>query len=170
MLSTFTISGIILLVTAGMYILVNPIVHQTSASILGNDASTPAIDKSLHSSCVSSKILKGLQMTPMQQQSAIFLAEGSKIFQDYVNGQNYTLSSVGPSYAFDEKTCSNFTLNAVGVYFKLGNGSSLDVYEDGNISKITGARIPFMENHGPWDYSGARIPLEGNNSQEDKGK
>jgi hypothetical protein len=86
-------------------------------------------------------------LTPKEQQSAISLAEGSKAFQENTIGMNYTVFTVAPNYSFDSKTCSNVSINAVTVGFKLGNGSSLGIYEDGNISKVTGINIPHISHN-----------------------
>jgi len=87
------------------------------------------------------------ELTSEQQQIAIKLAENSESFLKNVGNSGYTVISVGPNYSFDSKTCSNFVINGVGVYFKLSNGSSLDIFEDGKMSKVVEVKIPSHIRH-----------------------
>lgn len=142
-LGILTGAGIVLLVCAGIYIIANPIIYPIEPSLISSQAQVPAsIQSTQKLDCGSPKVVNGLpQLTPEQQQSAISLAVDSKIFRENTVGLNYTAVTVGPNYSFDPKTCSDFKINAVTVGFKLGNGSSLSIYEDGNITKTTGASI-----------------------------
>ncbi|MDE1843908.1 MAG: hypothetical protein KGI10_01105 [Thaumarchaeota archaeon] len=148
-LSIVTIIGIASLVSVGIYMISNPIVHQTATDSLAvTNNSVPISSHYQTSGCGSPQFFNTLPaLTPEEQQSAISLAEGSKVFQEKTVGMNYTVFTVAPNYSFDSKTCSNVSINAVTVGFKLGNGSSLGIYEDGNISKVTGANIPHIS-HG----------------------
>lgn len=145
-LSIVTIVVITSLVSVGIYIMFNPIFHQNvtdSLAVINNSTSNDSHYQT--SGCSSPQFLNALPtLTQEEQQSAISLAENSKVFQENTVGMNYTIFTVAPNYSFDSKTCSDVSINAVTVGFKLGNGSSFGVYEDGNISKITGVNIPHI--------------------------
>jgi hypothetical protein len=132
--------GILLVTLVGIYIILNPLI---SNSFLTNNISSSSTNQILNKTdCNSSKFFNTFPtLTFEKQQSAITLAKRSTIFQENIIGLNYTVVNVAPNYSFDPKTCSNVTINAVTVGFKLSNGSSLGIYEDESISKVTGDNI-----------------------------
>ncbi|MGI0060275.1 MAG: hypothetical protein ACREBJ_10970 [Nitrosotalea sp.] len=138
-LSTITIISLIVLV--GIYIILSPLFSNSLSS--NSIFSSPSNQMLNKTNCNDPKLLNILPtLTQEKQQTAITLAENSKIFQKNTIGLNYVVANVAPNYSFDPKTCSNITINAVTVGFKLSNGSSLGICEDGSISKVTGANIP----------------------------
>ncbi len=122
--------------------------HENTTSVsTSNISNTLIVSKNLE--CDSQVTLNKLEkLTPEQNHSAISLAEKSDVFQRNVGDMNYTVISVGPNYSFDSKTCSNFVINGVGVYFKLSNGSSLDIFEDGKMSKVVEVKVAQNFSHG----------------------
>jgi hypothetical protein len=128
--------------TTVIIVLVIGLVMSSQMVILPNANAQPQINSINQQSACLAKILKSLpELSSVQQQGAKQLAEQSNSFLQHVGNSGYSLASIAPNYSFNPKTCSDFKINAVTVGFKLGNGSSLAIYEDGNITKITGVNI-----------------------------
>jgi hypothetical protein len=135
-----TITGISSSIFIGIYVSINPVIRDDLSSLHNNTFISINQNKSKLncSTQISSKLPN---LTAEQEQLALTLVKNSKIFQENTVGMNFSLASIAPNYSFNPKTCSDFKINAVTVGFKLGNGSSLAIYEDGNITKITGVNI-----------------------------
>ncbi|MDE1845613.1 MAG: hypothetical protein KGI10_09870, partial [Thaumarchaeota archaeon] len=130
------ITTVIAMLTIGM-ILSSPmaLIPNVSAQTQTN------VDTSQSPNCLEQMLNNLPDLTASQQKVAIALAEKSVQFSRNTKNSGFTLVNVAPNYSFDPKTCSNVTINAVTVGFKLSNGSSLGIYEDGSISKVTGANV-----------------------------